>query len=132
MALLIAAAVASFVVGEHNDAVIIAVIVGLSVGLGFVNEFRAVRAAAALHSQVTRHVTTMRDGVAASLRVEDLVPGDVVLLRLGDMVPADMRLIEVDGLQCEEPGLTGESLPVDKSMEPVPLARRSPTCDVAP
>ena len=120
MALLIAAAVASFVVGEHNDAVIIGVIVGLSVGLGFVNEFKAEKAAAALHSQVTRHASTMRDGVATSLRVEDIVPGDVVLLRLGDIVPADMRLIEVDGLQCEESGLTGESLPVDKSIEPVP------------
>jgi Mg2+-importing ATPase len=52
LGLLLVAAIASSFVGEQNDAVIIAVIVAASVGLGFVNEFRAEKAAEALHSQI--------------------------------------------------------------------------------
>jgi Mg2+-importing ATPase len=54
------------------------------------------------------------------VNVTELVPGDVVELRLGDIVPADIRLLDVVGLQCDEAVLTGESLPVDKNVDPVP------------
>ena len=115
LALLMAAAVASAFVGESGDAVIITIIVVLSVGLGFVNEFRAERAAEALHSRITHQAVALRDGRATAVDVAALVPGDVVELRLGDIVPADVRLLEVSGLECGESVLTGESLTVDKS-----------------
>ena len=120
LGLLLIAATASYFVGERSGAVIIGVIVGLSVGLGFVNEYRAERAAEALHSQVRHQAVAIRDGRTTTLDVTELVPGDVVELRLGDIVPADMRLLEVSGLQCDESVLTGESLPVDKSTSAVP------------
>jgi Mg2+-importing ATPase len=120
LGLLMTAAVASYFVGERNDAVIIAVIVAASVGLGFVNEYRAELAAQALHSQLRHEVVVRRDGRPVSVDVTELVPGDVVELRLGSLVPADLRLLEVTGLECEESVLTGESLPVDKSTAPVP------------
>jgi Mg2+-importing ATPase len=129
LGLLMAAAVASYFVGERNDAVIIAVIVGLSVGLGFVNEYRAEKAAEALHSQLRQQAVVRRDGRETSVEVTLLVPGDVVELRLGGVVPADLRLLEATGLECEESALTGESLPVDKDTAPVapgtPLAELS-------
>jgi len=120
LGLLVVAAVASYFVGERSDAVIIGTIVALSVGLGFVNEYRAEKAAEALHSQISHQAVVIRDGKPGSVEVAALVPGDVIAMQLGEIVPADIRLIEVTGLECDESVLTGESLPVDKNTEPVP------------
>ena len=129
LGLLVAAAIASYFVGERSDAVIIGLIVGLSVGLGFVNEYRAEKAAEALHSQIHHETVTIRDGRPARVDVVDLVPGDVVELRLGDIVPADIRLVEVTLLACDEAVLTGESLPVDKNTDAVQVG--TPLADVS-
>ncbi len=118
LVLLLVAAFASYFLGERSDAVIIAVIVGLSVGLGFVNEYRAEKAAEALHDQIHHETVAVRDGNPVSVDVTELVPGDVIELRLGDIVPADVRLLAVTGLECDESVLTGESMPVDKSTDP--------------
>jgi Mg2+-importing ATPase len=120
LALLLAAATASYFVGERADAVIIGVIVALSIGLGFGNEYRAERAAQALHSQIRHRAVVVRDGTSRSLDVTELVPGDVVELRLGDIVPADLRLMTTVELECDESVLTGESLPAPKGVDPVP------------
>ncbi|WP_432825515.1 magnesium-translocating P-type ATPase [Dactylosporangium sp. CA-092794] len=119
LGLLLAAALASAFLGEGADAIIIGVIVALSVGLGFVNEFRAERAAQALHSQIRHRTIAIRDGRPEPVDVTVLVPGDLVELRLGDVVPADIRLLEVTGLECDESVLTGEPVPVEKSVPPV-------------
>ncbi len=116
--LLIAAAAVSAFVGEGTDAIIIGVIIGASVGLGFVNEYRAERAAEALHSSIRQLVTVFREGVPARLEVTHLVPGDVVHLDVGSIVPADLRLMSASGLECDESILTGESVPAVKSPEP--------------
>ena len=68
-------------------------IVGLSVALGFVNEYRAEKAAEALHSEIHHRTVVVRDGRPATVDVTALVPGDVVELKLGDVVPADIRLL---------------------------------------
>ena len=119
LGLLLVAATASYFVGEQADAVIIGLIVLASVGLGFVNEFRAEKAAASLHSQVTHQAVAMRDGAFARVDVTSLVPGDVIELSLGEVVPADVRLVSVVRLECDESVLTGESQPVPKSTGPV-------------
>jgi len=129
LGLLLAAAVASYFVGEHSDAVIIAVIVAVSVGLGFVNEYRAEKAAEALHSQISHQSVVIRDGHPIKVDVTALVPGDLIELQLGDVVAADARLIAVTALECDESLLTGESLPAEKNTDPVvagaPLAELS-------
>jgi Mg2+-importing ATPase len=119
LALLAVAAAASFAVGERSDAIIIGLILGASVGLGVVNEFRAEKAAEGLHSQITHRCVVRRDGRSAPVDVVDLVPGDVVDLRLGEVVPADLRLLSTTGLEVDESVLTGESMPVEKSSAPV-------------
>ncbi len=118
--LLAVTALASFFVGERSDALIIGVILLASVGLGFVNEYRAEKAAEALHSKVRHRCIVLRDGHPRPVDVTQLVPGDVVDVQLGELVPADLRLLATAGLECEESVLTGESLPVDKSADPVP------------
>ncbi|WP_435642468.1 magnesium-translocating P-type ATPase [Streptomyces sp. H49] len=120
LGLLLAAAVVSYFVGERSDAVIIGVIVALSVGLGFVNEFRAEKTAQSLHAKIRHRAVVLRDGRPQEVEVTALVPGDVVELRLGDIVPADLRLLATAGLECSESVLTGESLPVAKDTAAVP------------
>ena len=117
--LLGAAAAVSAFVGEGVDALIIGVILGASVGLGFVNEFRAERAAEAMHSDIRHLVTTTRDGEPSRVEVTHLVPGDIVHLDVGSIVPADLRLLTASYLECDESVLTGESVPASKSAAPV-------------
>jgi Mg2+-importing ATPase len=116
--LLLAAALVSGLTGGGTNALIIAVIVVLSVGLGFVNEYRAELAMAALRAQIRQETEVRRDGEARRIPVLDLVPGDVVSLRIGALVPADLRLLTTDELECDEGVLTGESMPVPKSVAP--------------
>ncbi len=117
--LLLVTASVSYFVGEGTDAVIIGTIVALSIGLGFVNEFRAARAVEALHSEVRHRAVVRRGGEWTTCDVIDLVPGDLVRIDTGTVVPADIRLLRTDALECDESVLTGESLPVEKSTAPV-------------
>src|SRR5919204_1003617 len=112
--LLLAAAGVSAATGDPTDGAIIAAIVALSVGLGFVNEYRSEVAVAALHAGIRHQALVWRDGRQQRLDVRDLVPGDVVALGVGDLVPADLRLLEADQLECDEAVLTGESQPAVK------------------
>ncbi|MGG5173072.1 magnesium-translocating P-type ATPase [Pseudarthrobacter sp. J1738] len=116
--LLIITAGLSLFLGDATNSIVIGVILVVSVGLGFTNEFRAERAAEALHDRVTHTVVVLRDGKESRINVVDLVPGDVVRLALGGLIPADIRLLTSQGLQCDESILTGESLPVDKDPAP--------------
>ena len=113
--LLLGAALVSGLTGGGTNAIIIAVIVLLSVGLGFFNEFRAAVAMSTLRSKISQNATVHRDGTVAQIPVTELVPGDVVTLNLGTLVPADVRLLSVDEFECDEAVLTGESMPAPKS-----------------
>jgi Mg2+-importing ATPase len=117
--LLAATAIASAFLGQGSDAVIIGVILLASVGLGFVNEYKAAKTAEALHSSIHHRCVVLRDGHPRPVDVTGLVPGDVVDLQLGQVVPADLRLLAAAGLECDESVLTGESVPVEKSADPV-------------
>ena len=117
--LLLVAALVSGLTGDATDAIIIAVIVALSVGLGFVNEYRAAVTADQLHDRIRRQAVVWRDGRQQNVDVTQLVPGDVVALEIGQIVPADMRLLAADQLECDESVLTGESLPADKAVAPI-------------
>lgn len=117
--LLAVTAFISFVLGQRTDTVVIGVILLASVGLGFLNEYRAERATEALHSQVLHRAVTLRGGRLVEVDVTGLVPGDVARLVLGEVVPADLRLLSTMGLECDESVLTGESLPADKAVPPV-------------
>jgi Mg2+-importing ATPase len=114
LVLLAGAAVVSYFLGERTDAVIIGVILVVSVGLGFTNEYRAARAAEALHSRIRHEVTVVRDGAPVQIDVVGLVPGDLVELQRGQVVPADLVLVSTAALLCDEGILTGEAAHVEK------------------
>ena len=95
--------------------VAIVAIVVLNAAVGFVQEYRAERAMAALKAMAAPTATVLRAGMIVVVPAIELVPGDVVLLEAGRVVPADLRLLEAARLRVEEAALTGESVPVEKA-----------------
>jgi Ca2+-transporting ATPase len=111
--LMIAAGI-SLLLEETTDAIVIAVIVILNALLGFVQEYRAEQAMAALKKMAVPHVRVRRNGHIGEISARDLVPGDIILIEAGNAIPADCRLLESANLRVQESVLTGESEPVEK------------------
>jgi Ca2+-transporting ATPase len=116
---LVAAAVVSGLIGDLTDTIVIVAIVVLNAVVGFIQEYRAERAVAALKAMAAPNAVVMRDGEARTIPAAELVPGDVVLLEAGSIVPADLRLLEAHRLKVEEAALTGESNAIDKLTHPL-------------
>jgi Ca2+-transporting ATPase len=114
---LAAAAVVTMLIGDRKDTVVIGAIVVLNGVVGFVQEYRAERAMAALRRLAAEEAYVVRDGERRRVAASDLVPGDLVILGCGDVVPADLRLVDAQALRVDEAALTGESEPVAKSTE---------------
>lgn len=113
---LILAGIVSGLIGEITDTIAIIVIVMLNAVIGFVQEYRAERAIAALKRLASPSARVIRDGRIEQIPAKDLVPGDLVLLEAGNVVPADIRLLETFSFKVEEAALTGESQPVEKNV----------------
>ncbi len=122
VALLAGVGLFSLVAGSVIETGAIAAVVVLNGVIGFVTESRAEHAIRSLGASRMPSLPVTRDGDLQDLSALTLVPGDVIALRRGDVVPADARLIEADGLSVSEAGLTGESLPVRKRVEPIDRA----------
>jgi magnesium-transporting ATPase (P-type) len=116
---LLASSALAIALGKVVDGLVVLAVVVLNSIIGFVQEFRASRAIEALRDMVPENATVMRAGQRQTVPVSELVPGDVVHLASGDKVPADLRLAAVKSMQVEEAALTGESVPVQKSVDAV-------------
>lgn len=113
--ILIAAALASFLLGQFANAVFIFAVLLLNAAIGTVQEYSAQKSAAALRDLTRGHARVIRDGELQTIDSEMLVPGDLVVLESGDKVPADMHLHESRDLAIDESMLTGESIAVEKT-----------------
>ncbi len=116
--LLVAATLAA-AIGHLADAAVILGVVVINAAIGFVQEGRAERALEAIRAMIDPRASVIREGQRQSVAVDEVVPGDMVVLEAGDRVPADVRLVSARNLRVDEAILTGESVPVDKSVEPV-------------
>jgi calcium-translocating P-type ATPase len=117
--ILLAAAFVKLMMNLWLDASIILGVVLINALLGFIQEGKAEKALDSIRNMLSAEARTVRDGETRLVPAEELVPGDVVLLESGDKVPADLRLTDVKNLRTEEAALTGESVPTDKSTNPV-------------
>lgn len=128
-ALLITAAVVSWAFGQHLEGIAIFIALVINILIGFFTELRAVRSMEALQRLSRVTVKIKRGGNVKEIASDRLVPGDIVVLESGDIISADLRLIEASRMQANESALTGESLPVNKQIQPVdgdaPLAERT-------
>lgn len=112
--ILMASAALSMLISEITDAAFIAVVLVINGIVGAIQEYSAGKSAEALRALEQPHATVVRDGRHRLIDAAGLVPGDLVLLESGERVPADIRLIEANGLQCDEAAHTGESRAVAK------------------
>ncbi|MGF1498772.1 MAG: cation-transporting P-type ATPase [Elainellaceae cyanobacterium] len=118
--LLLAGAVKAFL-GSWTNAWVIWGVTLINAIIGYVQEAKAEGAIASLAKAVTTETTVLREGQPLRMPSRDLVPGDIVALTSGDKVPADLRLLRVRNLQVDESALTGESVPVEKSVQVLPV-----------
>ena len=116
---LLFAGFAKLMLGLWIDAAVILGVVIINGLLGFIQEGKAEKALDSIRNMMSAEARTLRGGEIRLIPAEELVPGDIVFLESGDKVPADLRLCEVKNLRMEEAALTGESVPTDKSVDPV-------------
>jgi Mg2+-importing ATPase len=117
--LLVFAAAASALTAEWIDAGIVFAVVVAATAIGYVREYSAQTAAAALGARVRSRARVMRDGTPVTVPLHEIVPGDLVLLSAGSLVPADAVILEANDFFVGEAMLTGESFPVEKRAAPV-------------
>ena len=116
---MLAAGVITVLIGHWIDAGVIFGVVFINAIIGFIQEGKAEKALEAIRTMLSSQATVLRDGKRINIAADKLVPGDIVFLQTGDKVPADLRLVKVKELRIDEAALTGESLPVEKSVIPV-------------
>lgn len=120
--LLCVAFVVVLLLGDVSDAVIIALVVVLNSAIGVIQEVRAENAISALDRMAAPRARVRRDGNVHEIAAADLVVNDVVRLEAGDVVPADLVLDEAVDLEVDEAAMTGESVPVPRTVGDVAMS----------
>ena len=116
---LIAAGVVAGLLGHYVDASVIFGVVLINGAIGFIQEGRAEKALMAIRGMLAPRASVIRGAHRQDVALDSIVPGDIVILEPGDRVPADLRLLRARNLHIDEAALTGESVPVEKALEPV-------------
>ncbi|MCI0597536.1 HAD-IC family P-type ATPase [Candidatus Parcubacteria bacterium] len=126
---LLLAAFATIFISHYTDAVVIALALLVNVAIGVFQEGRAGKAFAAIAAREASTALVVRDGTRHESPTDNLVPGDIIMLSSGARIGADVRLTETHELTVEESPLSGEWLPVEKTLEQVaedaPLVERT-------
>ncbi len=109
--------VVSALTNDFEASLVMGVMILLSVGIRFIQEYRSQKASLALKELIETTCGITRDGVTTEIPIDEVVPGDIVNLSTGDMIPADARFIWTKDLFVNQASLTGESMPVEKLVQ---------------
>ncbi|MFH1249081.1 MAG: cation-translocating P-type ATPase [archaeon] len=104
---------------EWLDFFVILIVILFNAILGFIQQYRAEKAIAELKKLLVQKASVMRDGKVKEIDISLIVPGDIVIIGEGGRIPADARIFELNDFEVNEAILTGESSPVEKTIEPV-------------
>lgn len=116
---LLAATIIALAVQSWADAAVIGAIIFINAGIGFSQEYSSEKTMQSLMQLSAPASNVLRSGKTLEVPSVDLVVGDIVLLTEGDKIPADLRLFQIASLECDEAILTGESMPVEKKVDPL-------------
>lgn len=117
--ILLLAGIITAILGEWVDSSVILGVVLVNAIIGYVQESKAIKAIESLSKSVESFATVLREGIRQVIPSSEVTIGDILFLQSGDKIPADIRFVEVKELQVEESALTGESVPVQKSITPL-------------
>ena len=117
--ILIIAAIASGFMGDIESAAVILIVITMNAILGTVQTVKAEQSLASLKKLSGPEAKVLRNGNVVQIPSSDVTVGDIVMLDAGDYIPADGRLIECASLKVDESALTGESLGVEKNIDPI-------------
>ncbi|NHE59876.1 cation-translocating P-type ATPase [Cyclobacterium plantarum] len=120
--ILLVAAFISFLTGHQVDVIVILVIVGINIAIGFIQEYKAENAMQSLKGFMVPQCKVIREGKLSTIPSKELVPGDLMSLSAGDLIPADGVIFQTHDAQAMEASLTGEAVPVEKDANPGPEA----------
>ncbi|KAI1816479.1 potassium/sodium efflux P-type ATPase [Poronia punctata] len=107
----------SFAVGDYVEGGVLVAVIVLNVSIGFFQEYGAEKKMDALRALSSPSAMVLRGGRTEVIANAEVVPGDIVILKMGDTIPADVRLFETMNLSADEQSLTGESIPVEKTVD---------------
>ncbi|MGY5850279.1 cation-translocating P-type ATPase [Salegentibacter sp. F14] len=125
--LLTAAAVLAFSFDDIAEGIAIVVVLVINTIIGFWMEYKAQKSMESLKDMDKIRARVIRQGKKEKIDAEHLVPGDILMVESGDLIPADARIIEATELQVDESPLTGESVPISKSVDA--LKEEKPVAD---
>lgn len=117
--ILIIAAIVSGFLGDAESAVVILIVITINAILGTVQTVKAEQSLSSLKKLSGPEAKVLRGGNVVPIPSAEVTVGDIVMLDAGDYIPADGRLLECASLKVDESALTGESLGVDKTIDPV-------------
>jgi magnesium-transporting ATPase (P-type) len=115
---MIAGAAITLMLGHYVDTAVILAVIIINAIIGVIQENKAESALEAIRDMISPRASVLREGHRVTVDAAHLVPGDVLLLEAGDRVTADARLIKARNLRIDEAILTGESVAVDKGIDP--------------
>ncbi|MFH1100862.1 MAG: cation-transporting P-type ATPase [Methanobacteriota archaeon] len=118
--ILIIASVISFLIQQKLEAVAILGVVIVNTIISLIQEGKAEKAAEELKKILSPQCKVLRNGNVEVLSTKFIVPGDVLIFESGDILPTDARVIEATNLLVDEAHLTGESEPIQKTIQPIP------------
>jgi len=124
--LLVGASIISWFFGEHLDAILIALFIGINSTIGFIQEYRSEMTIKSLKKFTVGKARVRRDGMERTITITELVKGDIVIMETGDIVPADIRLLKTHNFLVDESVLTGESIQISKTVEQLKQAVSQP------